>query len=216
MKHFVSVGFGVFSMLVANSAMATEIKPFIGANLAINGVVWSHDAERATEDMGIDLPEAFLGLGLEMGVKFVNDNIYNAGLIFAYDYAFNSKAKLDSNIKDYYYKVTTGFSSIAITFDNYIRVSGEKAHRKDVVVGIGLARGTERISMKTTYYGYTSGLEDIDDDDDGTFILLKAGYNHQLSDNVDFYTNGRAFIPTAGDGDVDVIFNLSAGLRFVF
>ena len=70
--------------------------------------------------------------------------------------------------------------------------------------------------MRTTAYAKTLGYMDEKGKDDGTFIVLKAGFNFELSDKIDFYTNGRWFVPTASDGDVDALFNLDAGLRFMF
>lgn len=216
MKKILLVGVSAISMLSIENVNAADIKPFIGGNVAINGVIWSNDADQNTRDIGIDLPDAFIGLGLEAGVKFVNNNIYNAGITLVYDYAFDSEAKLDSYIKQYYYDVSTGFSSISVTFDNYIRISGEKAHRRDIVLGVGLANGTERISVKTTYYGEVNGLKDVKEKDDGRAFVLKIGYNHQMADNIDWYVNGRTFIFSGGDKDVNSMFNFSTGLRYVF
>ena len=202
--------------LTGFSANAADIKPFVGGNLAINGVSYSDDTKDAMDNVGIDLPETFFGLGFEAGVKFATDNLYNAAVTFAYDYAFDAEADIDSFTKDYISSLDTGFSAISATFDNYLRVSGEAKHRQDIVLGSGLGNATERIKMTTTTLGKANGLYDIDEDDDGTVVVLKVGYNYQISNHLDWYVNGRWFIPTDSDSDVDALFNANAGVRFVF
>ena len=119
-------------------------------------------------------------------------------------------------MEDYISSVDMGFSAISVTFDNYLRVSGEAKHRQDIVLGIGLGNATERIKMTTTTLGKANDLYDIDEDDDGTVVVLKVGYNYQISNHLDWYVNGRWFIPTDSDSDVDALFNANAGVRFVF
>lgn len=202
--------------LTVFSAMAVEVKPFIGGNLAINGVVYSDEVEEIFDDIGVDLPGGFFGLGIEAGVRFLTDDIYNASVALAYDYAFDSEADVNSVTKDYISSIDTGFSAISATFDNYIRVSGDAKQRQDVVLGIGLGRATERIKMKATTLGKANGLYNINEDDDGSVVVLKIGYNNQISERADWYLNGRWFIPTVSDSDVEVMFNLGAGIKFVF
>ena len=207
---------GVVSILALNSATAMEIRPFIGGNLSVNGVAWDNDLRKEIKaDIG-KLPETFIGFGLEAGARFATANIYNAGVTLAYDYIFDSETDINDDIKDYISSFDVGFSAISITFDNYIRVSGKKEHRRDIVIGLGGASIKERIHFAPTAQGKNVGLEEENDDDDGTFVVFKVGYNHQIARNADWYVNGRAFIPTSSDGDADAALNLSTGLRFVF
>ena len=216
MKQFFMIMPCMATALMGFSANAIDIKPFVGGNLAINGVAYSDDTEDAMDYAGIDLPDAFFGLGFEAGVKFATDNLYNAAITFAYDYAFNSDADIDRATKDYISSLETGVSAYSFTFDNYLRVSGDAKHRQDIVLGVGLGNATERVKMNTTLLGQTNGLYDIDDDDDGTVVVLKVGYNYKISDHADWYINGRWFIPTNSDSDVDALFNASAGVRILF
>jgi len=96
MKQFFMIMPCMATALMGFSANAIDIKPFVGGNLAINGVAYSDDTEEVTDDLGIDLPDAFFGLGFEAGVKFATDNLYNAAITFAYDYAFSADADIDS------------------------------------------------------------------------------------------------------------------------
>jgi len=217
MKQFFMIMPCMATALMGFSANAIDIKPFVGGNLAINGVAYSDDTEEVTDDLGIDLPDAFFGLGFEAGVKFATDNLYNAAITFAYDYAFSADADIDSYAEDYVSSSEIGFSALSVTFDNYLRVSGNAKHRQDIVLGVGLANATERAKIDFTPLAKTTyGLSDMEGDDDGTALVLKVGYNYQISDQADWYLNGRWFIPTNSDSDVDALFNASAGIRLVF
>ena len=214
MKKITTVRLGILSILTFSNANAVEIKPFIGANLAITSVSWSNTLNDLKQ-IGIDMPTSFFGLGAEAGAVIKTDGIYNPGITLAYDYIFNSSANIKYPANEVFSSLETGLSSISGTFDNYIRVSGDNPHRADLVLGIGLAGITERGEVRFTSYGKSIGLNDEKGTDDGTFVVLKLGTNVQLSDKIDLYLNTRYFIPTA-KGDADFIFNLSSGLRFVF
>ena len=215
MKQFFMTMSCIAISLNSFSANAIDIKPFVGGNLAINGVVYSNDAKDATDYMGIDLPDGFFGYGLEAGVKFATDNIYNAAITFAYDYVFSADADINSFMKDYIVCTDIGFSAISATFDNYLRVSKDAKHRQDIVLGLGFGQATERLSIMTTAFGKMNGADDIDEKDKGTIVLLKIGYNYQITNQADWYVNGRFVVPTNSD-DVDTLFNASAGVRILF
>ena len=215
MKKIITVGLGILSILIFSNANAVEIKPFIGANISLNNVVWSSEIYGFRND-GLYMPEYFFGLGAEAGAVLKTDGIYNPGLTLAYDYIFNSSADIKYPASEVFSSVETGFSSISGTFDNYIRYSGDDPHRADLVLGIGLANITERVEIRYTSYGKNLGLNDNKGTDDGTFVVLKLGTNFQVSDKIGFYVNGRIFVPTAKNSDVGTLGNLSWGLRFVF
>ena len=217
MKKFFMTSSCLALALTSFSANAVDIKPFIGGNISLNGVAYSDDTKTATEDIGIDLPEAFVGIGFEAGVKFATDNLYSAAVTFAYDYAFNNDADIESFAEDYISSAEVGFSAWSFTFDNYLRVSGNSAHRQDIVLGIGAGSANERAEINFTPYAKSLyGLEDEKGDDDGTVVVFKVGYNYNISEHADWYVNGRFFVPTDSETDVDVLFNASAGLRFLF
>jgi len=214
MKKFLVLG--AVSILTINSALATEIKPFIGANIALNSVSWDEKVEKDLKNINLDLPTAFLGLGAEAGIRLKTKDIYNPGVTLAYDYAFDSAADIGWPANELFHSVEFGFSAISATFDNYIRFSGVSAKRSDIVLGIGLANITERGDIRYTDYAKFLGFVDKKETDNGTAVVLKAGFNFELSYKVDFYAGGRWFVPTSSNGDIDDLFNLNAGIRYVF
>ena len=191
--------------LTSFPSYSMDVKPFFGINLAANGVSYSDDLNDYADDLDIELPTGFLGAGAEAGIKFATQNVWNGGITLAYDYVFDSEADTDDN--PYIYSMNIGFSAISATFDNYIRVSGNTLQRQDIVLGLGVARATERVKI--------IALNDVKEEDDATTLVLKVGYNHQFSDNVEWYLNGRWFIPSS-DSEVKALFNANIGLRFTF
>lgn len=210
---------GLVGTAWAETAPASElpIKVFVGANIAMTMPVWSNDLNNIMDTINTELPELNLGLGGEAGIKFgANDKIYNFGLSIAYDYMFDSAADIDYPYDQFVSEISTGFSAISIYFDNYIRFADNAGKRSDLVLGIGYTNGTERIQMTATQLGYAYGLSTTDGDDSGSFVGLKIGYLQQITSNLDFSAMLRIFIPTVSEGDLDSIFNISAGIRYNF
>ncbi len=216
MKKFFMTSSCVALALTSFSAYAADIKPFIGVNASLSGVAYSDDVKTATDDLGVKLPESFFGVGAEAGLKIETDRVYSAGFTFAYDYAVDSEADIDAIADDYVSSVELGFSAWSLTFDNYLRVSGAAKHRQDIVLGVGFGNAKERFKMDATYLGESYGLYDIDESDDGNVVVFKVGYIYNVGEHADLVLNGRFFVPTDSETDVDVLFNMSAGVRVVF
>lgn len=212
MKKFLV--FGAVSILTINCALATEIRPFIGLDIAVSGVSWQDKVDQVNKNAGIELPDGFYGLGLDAGVRFANKNMYNAGLSLAYDYSFDADAKLNYFAQQYVTSLKTSFSAASIIFDNYIRVSSSEK-RKDIVLGLGLARTEEKGELKTTALGKLNGLSDETEKYHETIVVFKLGYNQQLENNLDWYINTRWFFPHNAS-DMEAVLNLNTGIRYVF
>lgn len=216
MKKLASIVLIIISVLTIGKANALETKLFIGGNIALNSVAWSNQVEKELKDNNLNLPTSFFGLGAEAGIRLKTDGIYNPGVTLAYDYTFDSASEIKWPANQVFSSLDTGFSAISATFDNYIRFSGESSRRSDVVLGIGLASITERYDIRYTSYAHSLGLTDNKGSDDGTFVVFKLGVNFEISDKIDFYTNCRLFTPTKSGGDMDALFNLNAGVKYVF
>lgn len=210
MKKFLTTCSCMLLALECSPSYSMELKPFIGLNIAANGVAYSDELNDISDDANIDLPSSFFSVGAEAGLKFKTTNIWNSSITLAYDYAFDSEADTDDN--PYVDYMNMGFSAISATFDNYIRVSGDAIHRQDIVIGVGVARATERIEMSLMEY---TGYAELSEEDKATTFVLKVGYNYQMPNNAEWYLNGRWFIPSS-DSEVEALFNANVGLRFVF
>lgn len=211
----------VISILPGNG-FARDFKLFVGANAGVSGIILSSAAKDAThDDNGVtimDLPTSFFGLGADFGMVFVQRGIYSYGATAAFDYMFDSSADISTTYKSIVSKTKVGFSVFSATFDNYLRIYEKADIRQDVVLGLGLANIHERLQMTPTANGITNyGMRDVDETDDGIAIAFKAAYNVRIG-NHEGYISGRYFLPVDGDNDRDIdgLFNLNIGLRYLF
>lgn len=204
--------FALATMVSVNSAIAVENKSkfnwFAGGSAAISNITWDDDVVDFLDP--IEISETNFSLGAEIGGKFGDyNNIYNFGLTINYDYLFDSNANIPAPYSSVILKITTGFSALSASFDNYIRIDSTNNKRSDLVFGLGFARITERVFIKDTSDYYS-------DDDSGGAMVLKLGINSELTNYLDWNINLRAFIPTNSDSDVDLLTNISVGLKFKF
>ena len=216
MKKFLTGAF-ILSLVGIGGANATEVKPFVGANLGISGISWTDYAEEVMEPLG-SLPTSFLSLGIDAGIRLKNDKMYNFGVTFAYDYMADSKADLNSDVKDYVSTMKFVFSTFGATLDNYFRISDEGDDRSDIVVGLGFGGVRERVYLKPTATGLANGLQKVDDYDTGGAFILKLAFNMKINDKWDWNITGRWFIQggSSDEKDFDSLFNLTVGARYVF
>ena len=206
----------VISILPGNG-FARDFKLFVGANAGVSGIILSSEVK---DDMrGImDLPTSFFGLGADFGMVFMQRGMYNYGVTAAFDYMFDSSADIKKAARPSISKTKVGFSVFSATFDNYLRIYEKADIRQDVVLGLGLANIHERLQMTPTANGITNyGMRDVDETDDGIAIAFKAAYNVRIG-NHEGYISGRYFLPVDGDNDRDIngLFNLNVGLRYLF
>ena len=216
MKKFLTSAI-IASLFGITNANATEIKPFIGANLGITSAAWTDVLERMSERLW-ELPKTFWGFGIDAGVKFAKDKMYNCGLTLAYDYINDSKAKINSDVKPLISSVKFGFSVVSATFDNYLRISGTEQNREDIVISLGLASIKEKAYMLPTSLGFANGVEKVDGSDTGGAFVFKIGYNSKIDDRWGWNISGRWFVQggSADEKDFDFLFNLSVGVNYMF
>ncbi len=199
--------------VLPGAAFARDFKLFVGANAGVSGILLSGYVKDETRGI-MDLPTAFFGLGADFGMVFVQRGIYSYGATVAFDYMFDSSADIDTKYKPFVSKTNVGFSVFSATFDNYIRIYEKRDIRQDVVLGLGAANIHERMKITPTSMAV---IDPVDDQDDGVAIAFKAAYNVRVG-NHEGYISGRYFLPVDGDKnrDIDGLFNLNLGLRYLF
>ena len=171
------------ALLFVSGANAMQYKPFVGATIGLQGVSYSDETEDFARVNTIDLPEDFFAFGIEGGFRFgAYNQIYNGGITINVDTTTSSDMK-DRFTDARYAKIST--SSLSATYDNYLRLSGDKIKRIDLVLGAG---------MGTMNY-------DIDDttpaNDDETIwspmFAFKVGLDFELTQNITLSANTRFF-----------------------
>lgn len=217
MKKYLTLGVCAASLFVNNCLGATEVKPFIGANISITAVAWTDELKETSKDIW-ELPTSFWGIGMNTGLRFLNDNMYNFGVTLSYDYNGDSKAKITSDAEPYLSSVRAGFSMLTAMFDNYLRVSDKDEKRLDLILGLGLSSVRERTYILPTKEAMLNGMEKIDDYDIGGAVVFKLGVGGKVNESWNWGVTGRLFVTSgnSNEGDLDSLFNLGFDVKYIF
>ena len=186
------------------SASAIEYHPFIGATMGFAGADYSNEAEDFAREKSIDLPEDFFSIGIEAGVRFGNHSqIYNGGITLSMDKTDGSKIR-DKFTDASYGKLHSLVMSA--TYDNYIRLSGDKKSRIDMVLGAGLG------SMNYVYDFKELPNETVY----SPLFAFKAGLDFELTNHITLSATGRLFVPTRSHYDMDTHYILGGAIKYLF
>ena len=199
-----SLGAILFSVAGAN---ALEYRPFVGASLGLSGLKYSNAIETAALNNTADLPSDFFAFGLETGVRFGGySKIYNGGI------TFNVDMTTASDIDDLFSSVKYGeirTVGLSATYDNYLRLSGDKTSRIDLVLGAGF--GTMNYEID---YEATTGLPD--EKVYSPMFAFKAGLDFELTKNVALSAVSRLFVPTRSGYDMHIQYVVGGAVKYLF
>lgn len=195
---------GMSALLVSGAgANAMEYKPFVGLTSGIQGVIYSDDFEDQAK--GIDLPKDFLAIGLETGARFgSHQSIYNGGFTISADTSTKQSAEHKISDDTVAHIKTTEF---AATYDNYIRVSGDKIKRIDLVLGGGLG------AMNYHIDDVASGK---DETVWSTAFVFKIGADFELTKHLTLSATTRIFVPTRDDYAAESEYIAGGAVKYVF
>ena len=183
-------------LLSLTAANAVEFNPFIGANMGIAGTNYSNEAEDLYAVA--DLPSDFFAFGIEGGVRFGDYNkIYNGGVTLNLD--MTDKEKIREKFSDTKLANIKTFAMSA-TYDNYLRLSGDKTSRIDLVLGAGL--GTMNYKIDDTVYSPT--------------FAFKAALDFGLTRNIILSAQTRLFVPTRSHYDIDTQYIVGGAIKYQF
>ena len=179
-----------------------SIDVFMGANFGLSGMKY--------EDSTIAdfLPEAFLGFGLEAGIKYNLSNIYSIGLTGSYDYLHPSS--VDDTLVNALGadSARLGFSIIGLSLDNYIRIDQDAGVRNFyLILGAGYARINENIQARANGapVNLPSGGTDA--------VMFKVGTLYEVTEHFGLTGTLKLFVP----GEVASLGAVySLGLRATF
>ena len=185
-------------------ANAMEYRPFVGATMGLQGAVYSNDAKDMERAMHIDMPTDFFVFGIESGVRAGGYNqIYNGGLTLSATKSTYSKVQ-DNYTDDRV--ASADMFNISASYDNYIRISGDKASRIDLVLGAGLGMMAYHIDPvgadSSTKWSFAPEL--------------KAGMDFELTHNVTLSATARAIIPTRSGYEMDMSYIVGGAVKYIF
>ena len=185
-------------------ASALEYRPFVGATMGLQGGIYSDSAKDLERSMHMDLPTDFFMFGIESGVRFGEYNkIYNGGLTLSATKTTYSKAQ------DKYTEArfaSLDLFNISATYDSYIRISGDKDSRIDLVLGAGF--GTMAFHADISGGGSETKWSVAPE--------LKVGMDFELTHNVTLSATARAIIPTRSQYEYDMSYIVGGAVKYMF
>jgi len=189
-------------MLSVAGANAMEYRPFVGLTMGIQGMYY----DGGMKNPGIDLPKDFIAFGIVAGSRFGSyDKIYNGGLTFNVDTTGTEKITGTFNNQEYAKIKTTNLSA---TYDNYIRLSGNKMKRIDLVLGTGLGA--------MNYHIDDNDPLESDETRWSTSVAFKAGLDFELTKNISLAATMRVFLPTRGQYGIETSYIAGGAIKYVF
>ena len=181
-------------------ANAMEYRPFIGATMGLQGIVYSDEAKDMERAGHFDLPTDFFVFGIESGVRAGGYNqIYNGG--FTLSATKSTYSKVQNKYTDHRVASTDMFN-ISATYDNYIRISGDKASRIDLVLGAGLGAMAYHADVDSTRWSFAPEI--------------KAGMDFELTHNVTLSATARAVVPTRSHYYADMSYIVGGAVKYIF
>ena len=199
---------GIAALLVSVSgANALEMHPFVGAGLGLQGLRNSSDVRKIERNNDIDFPSSLFTIGIEGGVRFGEyKQIYNGGVSVNLDMSTASDIKKKFNDDKIAELDSTVFSA---TYDNYIRISGDKTSRIDLVLGLGLGSMSYTVDDSVV-----AGLKN--QTEHSAIGVLKVGLDFELSKNFTLSAMSRLFVPTKSDYKLDASYIFGGMGKYVF
>jgi len=196
---------GAAALLVsAAAANATEYRPFVGVGMGIQGLIYDDAFEDGIS--GSYLPKDFVAFGIEGGARFGSyKSIYNGGFSVNIDTTDTEKVN-DKFTNETYAKIKT--TALTATYDNFIRISGDKAKRIDLVLGAG---------MGAMNYHWDSQVVGIDDQTAwSTTFAFKAGLDFELSKNLTLSATMRWLVPTREHYNIATSYIAGGAIKYMF
>ena len=196
---------GAIVLTSVSGANALEYRPFVGLTVGMQSNVYSDYAKDIERIGPFDLPSDFFAFGVESGVRFgAYKDIYNGGLTVSATKTTYSEVQQkysDDRV------ASLDMFNISMTYDNYIRISGDKTSRIDLVLGAGAG------AMATHN-------DPVGDDSETKWSFapeVKVGMDFELTHNVTLSASARAFIPTRSHHyELDMSYMVGGAVKYLF
>ncbi len=195
---------GLLSVLVM-PAMA-ETKWFVGAGVGYAEPVFSDNVDDLIDDDYLDDNSGTLSLALTAGMRFGEyEKIYNGGVSLTWQNMSGLGELTDGPMSAYALEADLDFMALYLTYDNYIRISGDAKCRTDFIISVGLGQGWVKETLDD---GYARGTYE----DDGWGVILKFGFGGEtVVQGLRWSVLASVMAPDVDDDDD---FQGSAGFEF--
>ena len=187
---------GLLSILSV-PAMA-DVNWFVGGGLGYALPVYSDDVYDLIDDHFYEDNSGTISFNVMGGMRFgEQEKIYNGGISATYSYMLDLGMLKEDYNNPYYVDGTLDFSTLYITYDNYIRVSGDSQYRTDFVASLGLGMGwmSEELRSGSYYEKY---------EDDGLLLVMKFGFTGETIVEGLGWNAGLSIIALNAEDDADL------------
>lgn len=207
-------------------ANAAEIKPFVGLSLGLQELAYSSEVKKEADgfdeagiyqgaDAVYEMPTDFIDFGVAAGVRFgAHNQIYNGGFTVNADWTSSSDVKtklFDLKLAE----IST--QQYSVTYDNYIRLSGDKARRIDLVLGLGA--GTIGETMKLSDLMKLEAIaagEKTEDKEWSPTIVFKVGADFEVTKHLYIDASTRFILPTRSHPDIRTSYIFGGTVKYLF
>ncbi len=189
-----------------------EIKWSIGGGVGYATPIFSDIIDDLIDEDFAEDKSGTLSFNITGGMRFgERDKIYNGGVSATYSYMSDLGHLKDGYNNPYYMDATLDFSSFYLTYDNYIRLSGDAERRIDLVASLGFGMGWINESI-------TSGTYQETYEDDGMLLVMKLGIAGETSTEGLGWYAGWNFISLNAEDDADLqgSIGFDLGVKYTF
>ena len=185
-------------------ASALEYRPFVGLSMGIQGAIYSSDAKDIERAANIDFPKDFFAFGVVGGVRAGGyEDIYNGGITLSATKSTYSKVqKKYVDIR----AASADLFDISVSYDNYIRISGDKANRIDLVFGAGM--GAAAYHMDPVKGGSDTVWSFAPE--------LKIGMDFELTKSITLSATFRTIFPTNPNHNLNASYFAGGSVKYLF
>ncbi len=185
-------------------ANALEYRPFVGVSMGVQGAIYSSDAKDIERASAIDFPTDFFAFGMETGVRAGGyKDIYNGGITLSATKSTYSKVQkkyVDTRA------ASADLFDVSVSYDNYIRISGDKANRIDLVLGAGLGA--------TAYH-----MDVVGGDSETVWSFapeFKVGMDFELTKSITLSASFRTIFPTNENHELNASYFAGGSVKYLF
>jgi len=201
---------GLLPVLMAPAA--ADVKWFVGGGLGYVEPVFSDLIDdEIDEDIWKD-DSGTLSVHINGGMRFgAHDKIYNGGVSATLSYMPDLAQLRDGAANPYEMNAELDFTTLYVSYDNYIRISGDSKYRTDFIASIGLGYGWISETL-------TSGALGLSYDDDAMVAALKVGFGGEtIVDGLGWIITANITVPNAkDDADLQASYGMDFGIRYTF
>lgn len=198
--------------VLGTSAIA-ETRWFVGGDLGYESPVMSDTLEDLVDEDFLKENNGSVSVSLIGGMRFGDvDKVYNGGVSVKLSYMPDIISVKDGSELPYYLDGELDFTTLYVSYDNYVRLSGDEKYRTDLVASIGLGYGWIEETV------HVDGYVPVSLDDDGMLVSFRLGVEKETVVEGLSLQAGFNVIALNADDDADLqgSFGFDFGVKYTF